>query len=224
MGSVSEIDRVVCVNLDRYPGRWESFAAQLGADWPFGRVERIAGIDGRDCELPDWWDTGPGAWGILQTLLRVLRAALDDGAKGLLFFEDDAVFTADFPQRVREFLEYVPDDWEGLYFGGEHLYRQLRPPVVVNERVLRCTNVCRSHSMVLRGRYLQTAYHYLSDMNDWSRYRGFHLTHRLGVLHESGKYNIYAPVQWLVGQAAGMSTVSERMEPLRFWNGQADEQ
>ena len=224
MGLVSEIDRVVCINLDRHPERWESFTAQIGrigADWPFGSVERVAGIDGRELECPDWWDAGPGAWGILQTLLGVFRAALEDGVKGLLVFEDDAVFPADFPRQVGEFIEHVPDDWEGLYFGGEHMFSDLRPPVLVNEHVLRCTNVSRAHAMVLRGEYLQMAYHYCSDMKDWSRYRGFHVDHRLGVLHETGRYNIYAPVRWLVGQAAGQSDISMRMEELRFWNDQS---
>ena len=221
MGSVSEIDRVVCVNLDRQPERWRSFTAQIGADWPFGSVERVAGIEGRELECPDWWDTGPGAWGCLQTLLGIFRTALDDGVKGLLVFEDDAVFPADFPKQVGEFIEHVPDDWEGLYLGGEHLYSDLRPPVAVNDYVLRGTNVCKTHAIALRGGYLEMAYNYCSDMRDWSRYRGFHIGHRLGLLHETGRYNVYAPVQWLVGQAAGRSDVSMRMEELRFWNGQS---
>ena len=50
-------DRVVCINLDRQPGRWRRLVGQIGADWPFRPVERVAAVNGQDQTPPKSWDT-----------------------------------------------------------------------------------------------------------------------------------------------------------------------
>src|SRR5690349_1383334 len=77
-------DRIVCINLDRRPDRWESFSQRLApAGIPADRVMRFAAIDGTILPPPPWWKAGRGAWGCHQSHVRVLEDALQDRVQSL---------------------------------------------------------------------------------------------------------------------------------------------
>lgn len=207
-------DRVVCINLDRRPDRWARFQRNLEeAGWPFAPVARVRAVDGSRTPPPRWWRAGAAAWGCLQSHLRVLEEALLDGVGSVLILEDDAVFPAQFASAVRSFLELVPPDWDGLMLGGQHLARP-----VPHRGVLRVVNGNRTHAHAMRGRYIRAVYQHLCNYPDHAVKPQSHVDHRLGELHKSGRYNVYAPVSWLVGQSEGHSDIAGRTLDERFWN------
>lgn len=212
----SFFDRVLVINLDRRPDRWNSFKKNLPTDWPFRAPERFRAIDGRHVKPPDWWREGGGAWGCYRSHARVLEDCLQNGIGNVLVLEDDAVFCDHFSAEARTFLSNVPSDWEMLYLGGQHLDVGKVPPRRVNDWVYEPYNVNRTHAMAIKGpEFMQVLYRHLHQWNHWLR--GNHIDHHLGRLHRERNRRIYAPKSWLIGQAAGQSDISWRNAKQRYW-------
>lgn len=205
-------DRVVLVNLDRRPERLErALAALRDASWPFREPQRFAAVDGRARALPTAWrPTGPGAFGCMMSHRAVLGAAIADGIQSMLVLEDDLCLAKDFAAKVAQFLARVPDDWDGLMFGGQHMSR---PTTVFRGSgseisVVRCANAQRTHAYAVRGKWM------LDLHAAWEKYVG-HCDHRMGAMERD--YKIYAPAPWLVGQDSGRSDITGHQDVQRWW-------
>lgn len=221
-------DRVVVINLDRRPDRWERIQRHLAdIGWPFRYPERVSAVDGRLDKRPGWWRAGAPAWGCYRSHLGAVEKALDDDVKSLLVLEDDVLMGLDFRKKVAEFLRHVPEDWHGLYLGGQHIRPAKQPPIAVGNGIVRATNVNRLHAYALRGDYLQAARDHLADLGTHAqqhrragpqgREKAHHVDHRMGVLHETGRWNIYCPERWVAGQADGRSDICAKKLGARFW-------
>ena len=206
-------DRSVVINLDRRPKRLTAFHGRLPTDWPFGPVERVPAFNGEASMPPAWYAPEHhlqyrGAWGCFQSHMGIWRQALEDGLESVLIFEDDAVFASDFSHRARAYVESVPDDWDQVYFGGEHLHFDRTPPLRVNEHVLLGHNVNRTHAYAIRRPMMEFLVEKLS--RPWSQQKPvnyYNFDYQVGVTHERRK--AYCPTQWLCGQAAGKSDVNQ---------------
>lgn len=206
--------RVFCVNLKRRKDRWKEFTERFPDDWPFRDVVKFDAIDGRRVRFPDWWKAGPGAWGCYRSHLRILENCLQNQIKSVLLLEDDALFLPNFREKVERFFTSLPEDWQMVYLGGQHLMIDQHPPKKVNDSVFLPYNVNRTHCFGLRGNMIQIVYEHLLRQ-DWQNAQ--HIDHHLGRLHQRRAHKIYCPWEWLVGQAEGKSNISGRTPPNRFW-------
>src|SRR5512139_232188 len=89
------------LNLDIRPDRWVEFQQRAAVAGVTG-FQRYRAIEGDKCPHPAWWRAGNGAWGCLMSHLRLAQDALMDGLPSYLVFEDDAVFSPDFAERLPE--------------------------------------------------------------------------------------------------------------------------
>lgn len=214
------LERCYVISLARRPERYERFIAGLPDDWPFPRPERFMAIDGHTVGPPKWWRQGNGAWGCYRSHLALIERCLNEGVESVLLLEDDAVFPTGFSAAAAQFLNALPDNWQMAYLGGQLLRVHLQRPTRVSDQVYRPFNVNRTHAFALRGRkFLQAVYEHLHEWGTWKH--GHHIDHHFGVLHQSGKYNVYCPGEWLVGQADGLSDIKAGKVtfPERFWPG-----
>lgn len=208
-------DKVVAINLGRRWDRWSRLQRHIDAlDWPFLTPERFEAVDGRATTHPHWWRQGDGAWGCLMSHARILEDCLQADVKSVLILEDDVVFTGDLRQRSEEFLSAVPDDWDQIYLGGQHLI----DPVPVNDQVYRGRNVNRTHAYAVSRKFMARMYRHILHAPDYILHGGHHVDHRLGALHEAGDHAIYSPRQWLAGQFQGSSDISGQTNDTFFWN------
>jgi hypothetical protein len=196
-------DRVVVINLNRRPERLAGFVRRL-KDWPFKWPQRVEAADGNMSRPPEQWTAGRGAWGCQLSHHAVLSAALADGLKNILVLEDDAYPVPDFAQRAAEFLERVPDDWDGMMFGAQHL----REPLPVCDGAVRCVASNRTHAYAVRGHFIKT----LRDV--WGLNKTDHCDLVMSSLMRV--FKMYASDPLLIGQDAGESDVTAKKEPLRF--------
>jgi hypothetical protein len=209
--NISEtFDRVVVVNLARRPERLERFWKLL-KDWPFKKPERFDAVDGEAVGVPAGWDKGPGAWGCLLSHRTLLDAAIADGVNSLLVLEDDAILVDDFSVLAGEFLRSVPEDWDGLMLGAEHLIQ----PEAIRFGVVRCVAANRSHAYAIRGKFMKT----LSQF--WHNTVNDHCDIVLSSLMRH--FKVYAPEPLLIGQDTGVSDITGRREYLRFLSGEQKE-
>lgn len=211
-------ERVYVINLNSRPERWEAFKKRLPEDWPFQPPERFPGIDGKLVPHPVWWKSGPGGWGCHRTHTRIHEECLNNGVNSVLICEDDAVFVPDFTEKVESFIKHLPDDWEIVYFGGQHIQQELRLPRKVNDWVYQPFNVNRNHLVGLRGRRaLELYFRHLTNYPDWKL--PHHTDHRLGELHKTSPSGLYCPREWLAGQAEGHSDICGKELELRMFQG-----
>lgn len=210
-------DKIYCITLARRPDRWHNFLEGLpeGFEQAFGKVEKWLAYDGRIMHSPPYWHGGNGAWGCYNSHKRAIEQTLIDGLESVLLFEDDALFLPDFIHNAKAFLESVPNDAEIVYFGGQHLKRQIGQPQKANDLVYRAYNVNRTHAWGLVGqRALIKTLDHLNKRN-WTT--PHHIDHWMGALVESGKIKAYCPARWLVDQREGRSDVAQREKVYTHW-------
>lgn len=228
-------DRVLVMNLDIRPDRWDEFQNRADMAGITG-FERYRAIEGEKCPHPHWWRCGNGAWGCLMSHLRVCQDALQDGLSSYLVFEDDAVFTHDFSKRLPEIMGALKTvDWDQLYLGGQHLQRETSPPWPFRDQIVRSRNVNRTHSFAVNKRFMvkfsQHIMHfpdYMTSYRTWeetdaegkSFQKEFmnHIDHQLGELHNKREHLILAANPWLCGQGASSSSVNGQMVEEQWWN------
>jgi GR25 family glycosyltransferase involved in LPS biosynthesis len=210
-------DRCVVINLDSRPENLNGFRERTPTDWPFAPIERVPAFDGweRIDEVPAWYGREnrnklAGAWGCFQSHLGIWKLSLADGLSNVLIFEDDAVFADNFTANALQFLEHVPENWDQIYFGGEHLHQNETPPVRVNHLVCRGRNINRTHAYAITANMMahcvETLDRELPDIRPWNYYN---FDYQLGAMHETRR--AYGPTigmnQWLCGQIKGPSDV-----------------
>jgi GR25 family glycosyltransferase involved in LPS biosynthesis len=199
-------DRVVVINLKRRPDRLDTFWKRFSrVDWPFRMPEVVEAVDGEKVPCPHNFEQGGGAFGCRQSHIRVLEHAMMDDIGNLLVLEDDAFLNADSVPRLVDFLQQVPEDWEQLMLGGQHIgaSKPVRPGIV---KALNCQ---RTHAYAIRGKFLQDLYVL------WLNTR-VHIDWKMGEV-QSGR-NVYAPDPFIFGQEAGRSDISGAENPRRLWS------
>lgn len=211
----------VVINLARRKGdRYPAFKERC----PLAGVKRFEAVDGTLSPPPAWFAQGAGAWGCLQSHIRVLEAALAAKARWLLVFEDDATFEPGFVEDFKDLLVEADrlgmSNPEGgqLYLGGQHMRENKNPPTEVGDGVVSCFNVNRTHAYVLSGGMIRTMYQHLTDAPAHAQNPRHHVDHRMGVLHMTGKHLVLAAHPWLCGQAAGKSDICHQKKPIHVWN------
>ena len=215
-------DRTFVINLDRRPDRWREFQRRFPAGWPFAHPELFSAVDGSVGPIPSYFRGGPGAWGCLQSHLRIWEQQVSEGLGSVLVLEDDAVFCRDAIQIMQETMSIVPADWHQVYFGGQHMLTSERPPeVVVQGKLIRCRAVNRTHAYAISREFAAEALAHIANSAWPYNERFHHIDYRLEELHDS--HRVYAPWRFCIGQARGASDVRNHgNRPARcmehFWN------
>lgn len=214
-------DRVYVINCAHRPDRLEETKQHL-AETKMADVEKVIfypAIVGDWTTVPADWRSGNGAWGCLRSHQRILEDIMHvrdgDGfaLKNALIMEDDIIFVDDALQKFNEFIVEVPDDWGQIYLGGQHGGRKLP---TASKHVIEGTSINRTHAYAINTSTIQHMYRHISYATD---YRGTtkHVDHQLEVAHRRGDWPVYCPKKWIVGQRAGSSNISGKINPTKFW-------
>ncbi len=211
-------ERVYVINLpykkDRR-ARLEKHLAEVDiAD--VSRLHWVRALSGDWSPPPAYFKGGNGAWGCLQTHVRIVQDAIMDGIDNYLVLEDDVVFHERSPELLWRLMHEVPGDWGQIYLGGQHLRDP--DPVLGSSYVFRCANVNRTHAFALHRRAMVEFQQHVCYAPDYIARGGWHIDHQLGLAHEAGRWRTYAPTWWMAGQEAGSSNISGRTNPRLWWN------
>lgn len=173
---------------------------------------------------PAWWGAGNGAWGCLQSHVRVVQDAVMDNLDSYCVLEDDCCFHARSAELFSRLWSELPADWDQVYLGGQH--RRLPEAVPDHPFLWRGTRVNRTHCFALRrdvfARFQQHILHapdYLTGGEGGAAVSNhFHIDHQLERAHARRDWNVYCPAWWIAGQDAGESNISGRANPRMWWH------
>lgn len=113
--------KIYVINLDRRPDRMQE--CQIEFNKIGIKVERIAAIDGNN--IPDAEDLSPrdkACFAVTTLHTRLIENAMLNKYSNILIFEDDVVFADNFNEILNERIKFLPEDWDLLYIGGNHIF------------------------------------------------------------------------------------------------------
>jgi len=209
--------RIYVINLAHRKERRERMEKMLEGIADPGKVEFVRACDGALTGVPKFWLPGPGAWGCLQSHLRILEDAMHRKLESYLVLEDDAVFGEEGRDaamaRLRVAFAFLPDDWGQFYLGGQHNLA----PLPVSDGLVRGRRVNRTHAFAAHRPAYRTIYGHIANYYDYFRTHR-HIDHHLERAHRTRLWETYCISPWLFGQAAGYSDIARRPnEADSFW-------
>jgi glycosyl transferase family 25 len=151
------------INLKRRPDRLQQFHQRC--PYPYTDIEIVYGFDGKNPSeeskkeqkifsmLPQRLQ--PGARGVWISHLRIWKKMVDQGVPVAMVFEDDALFTDNFSEKMEKVLASLPTDGI-LYFGGRFVPNFVIPDgyfTYVNE------HICQSNFKNLSNVYHERTIH-----------------------------------------------------------------
>lgn len=166
-------------------------------------------------------------WGHVQTWRQALAEHDADFERGVAaFFEDDCLMDSDFWIKARQAMKELPEDWNVLYFGGEHRIHGRPAPTVYSENLYKVENVNRLHAYAIPLRTLPKIILWFEENWDWGHnFRDpktgqseAEVDFALASLVESGELQGFAMKPWICSQGAGFSFTQGVNEKERRWN------
>jgi glycosyl transferase family 25 len=152
MKNISEyFDKIYCVNLDRRKERWNESSSEF-QKWNIKGVERVSAIDGNNLIMSDYnTSMNPGELGLVLTNINIIKDAIEKNYNSILILEDDVVFNDEI-NNISNYMELLPNDWNMLYFGGNHnTHMGLKPPHIINEKVCKLHNTYTTHCIGIKN-------------------------------------------------------------------------
>ena len=203
-------DQVWVINLKRREDRLACFLKEINkSKWPFRRPQVFSAIEGDKVGVPKFWQTGGGSYGCMRSHMVLLERAIQDDIESILILEDDAIFMNTFGKDVANFLAKVPDDWQCLMLGGQHVNSKPFPIAPGIVRAGAGGGIQRTHCYALRGQEIMRALY-----QTWAN-AAVHCDWVMGPC--TARFNTYAPDPFLVGQSEGDSDISGGRNPPKFW-------
>ena len=132
-----------CINLLSRMDKWEECLKEF--DKHGLCVEWYKGVDGKILDYD-----GPikkGHIGCVLSHKDIIENAREAGLESVLIFEDDVAFDDDLNDKFNEWIKEVPEDWDMLYFGGNHNVREVKR---CDEHLMRVTKTQTTHAYAVK--------------------------------------------------------------------------
>ena len=136
-------EKIYCVNLDKRKDRWEQ--AQVQFKKHNLEVERFSAIEGNPDNIPT--KIVSGHVGCVLSHYNIIKKASENNLNQILILEDDVVFSENLQDDFKKLIKQVPEDWDMLYFGGNH---NGIPLEMVDENVAKIQKTYTTHAYAIR--------------------------------------------------------------------------
>lgn len=142
----------------------------------------------------------PGETGAFDSHLNAIIHARNNRWDNVLILEDDIELCPDFDIKFAECINKVPEDWDMIYFGGNHE----EPPVQLGNGLLKCTRTFAIHCIAVRWSAYNSIIKVCQD-----NYMHAAIDYLYSCLHDCIGFNAYAFSPALTFQRIDYSDIQE---------------
>ena len=148
-------DKTFCVNLDRRSDRWDECLTEFEKHG-ISNVSKFTAIDGKELPQRSSGFVTPSRLALVLTNIKILEEAIENDYNSILILEDDIEFT-DLVSDMDDFFKLLPEDWDMLYFGGNHnQHMGIDPPKIINEKVCKLHHTFSTHCVAINRKAFTT--------------------------------------------------------------------
>ncbi len=196
-------EKVYCINLDSREDRWNQ------AQEEFKRnnivAERVSAVEGAKLNLDFPPEIKEGAVGCSLSHLFIMKMAKQLNLESYLVLEDDVKFIDNFTEIFPQIMSQVPDDWDMLYLGGQHIHGRNIQEITPN--IYKCEYTLTTHSFAVRN----TVYDlFIDKLIDITKPCDVHFA------EQHKKINAYVCIPHLTWQREGYSDVEGQSVNYEF--------
>lgn len=199
-------DKTFCINLDRRFDRWSECVAEFDKNKLVG-IERFRAVDGKDLtELPKGFLTTSRLALVLTNML-ILAKAIEENYSSILILEDDVEFTKQVVN-MKSFFDSLPEDWDMLYFGGNHnTHVGSEPPTIINNKVCKLHNTFSTHCVAINAKAFKEILERLEKCDN-----------ALDVIYSElqKKLNVYSFYPMIATQRVSFSDIENKMTDYKW--------
>jgi glycosyl transferase family 25 len=199
-------DKTFCINLDRRFDRWSECVAEFDKNKLVG-IERFKAVDGKDlAELPKGFLTTSRLALVLTNML-ILDKAIEENYSSILILEDDVEFTKQVGN-MKSFFDSLPEDWDMLYFGGNHnTHVGSEPPTIINDKVCKLHNTFSTHCVAINNKAFKKILERLKKCDN-----------ALDVIYSElqKKLNVYSFYPMIATQRVSFSDIENKMTDYKW--------
>ena len=137
-------DYALCINLPHRTDKWTE--CEIEFDKHQLNIYYFCAINGNDLDYK-----GPlkkGVIGCAMSHLKSIQFAKGFDYDNILILEDDVAFDDQLNDKFNEWIKEVPEDWDMLYFGGNHNVKAITNKI--SDHVFRATDTQTTHAYAVR--------------------------------------------------------------------------
>jgi glycosyl transferase, family 25 len=147
-------NKTFCINLDRRPDRWDECLSEFDKHG-ITDVNRFIAVDGKDLTQSLTGFMTPSRMALVLTNVQIIEEAIKNDYDSILILEDDVEFGPEVVE-MDSYFDLLPNDWDMLYFGGNHnTHVGSPPPNIINEKVCKLHNTYSTHCVAINKKAFQ---------------------------------------------------------------------
>lgn len=144
MGINKYFDKIYCINLDKRPNRWKEGKQEI--DKHSLNAVRFSGVNGNPNNNIKLNGATDGDIGCTLSHYNVIKNAKENNYNIILVLEDDVIFVDNLNELFDKYIKYVPNNWDMLYFGGNHVGGLVH----INKHVAKIKHTYTTHAYAIK--------------------------------------------------------------------------
>lgn len=159
----SFFESIFCVNLDRRMDKWEESLLEF-EKCGIENVQRFSAYDGNKLD-PKETSIKTSELGLVLSNIDIVEKCIEENSGNLLILEDDCYFTPEI-ESFSELSQRIPDDWDLLYFGGNHnSHKGFKAPIQVSKNLVQVHHTFSTHAVGINKKFFRTFLDRISKKN-----------------------------------------------------------
>jgi GR25 family glycosyltransferase involved in LPS biosynthesis len=162
----------------------------------------VEAVDGKNLNITTRLSNG--ALGLCKTYLKIYDEwKIIQNNDDICLIEDDCVFLENFNNNLLNFKKNTPEDWEMLYFGGNHNYHGGNITTEeVNPYCIKLNHTFTTHCLIMKKHVFEKLIQLISSME-------FEVDVAMTILQKH--HNAYCPKLRMTTQLVGYSDIENKV-------------
>lgn len=142
-----------------------------------------------------------GMYGLIMTYIKLYEEWKKHKTENILIIEDDCIFLENFNDNLKLYIDNVPDNWDMLYFGGNHNYHMGCTTEKINDYCIKLNNTYSAHCVLLKNYVFEDLIFHLKNMD---------IENDVMLAKLQKKYKTYSPINTITKQLNSYSNIEDR--------------